>query len=66
MSKRALWRLSDVFQALAQKRPYRPSISRKKILNKMKYKVRTGRLDEDLVGIVEKNLDSCWQAATVM
>ena len=57
---------SDVFQALAQKRPYRPSISRKKILNKMKYRVRTGRLDEDLVGIVEKNLDSCWQAATVM
>ena len=57
---------SDVFQALAQKRPYRPSLSRKKILNKMKYRVRTGRLDEDLVGIVERNLDDCWQAATVV
>ena len=57
---------SDVFQALAQRRPYRPSLSRKKILNKMKYRVRTGRLDEDLVGLVERNLDDCWQAATVV
>jgi len=57
---------SDVFQAMAQERPYRPSLSRKKILKKMKYRVRTGRLDEDLVGLVENNLDACWQAATVV
>ena len=57
---------SDVFQAMAQERPYRSSLSRKKILKKMKYRVRTGRLDEDLVGLVENNLDSCWQAATVV
>ena len=57
---------SDVFQAMAQQRPYRPSLSRKKILRKMQYRVRTGRLDGDLVGLVENNLDSCWQAATVI
>ncbi len=57
---------SDVFQALSQKRPYRPSLSRRKILRKMQYRVRTGRLDTDLVGLVESNLDECWQAATVV
>lgn len=57
---------SDVFQAMAQKRPYRPSLSRKKILKKMKYRVKTGRLDGDLVGLVESNLDSCWEAATII
>jgi len=57
---------SDVFQALSQKRPYRPSLSRRKILRKMQYRVRTGRLDKDLVGLVESNLDDCWQAATVV
>ena len=57
---------SDVFQALAQKRPYRPSLSGKKILRKMKYRVKVGRLDEDVVGLVESDLDSCWQAATVV
>jgi len=35
-------------------------------LKKMKYRVRTGRLDEGLVGLVENNLDACWQAATVV
>lgn len=57
---------SDVFQALAQKRPYRPSISAKKILRKMKYRVKSGRLDEDVVGLCESRLDDCWQAATVV
>jgi HD-GYP domain-containing protein (c-di-GMP phosphodiesterase class II) len=57
---------SDVFQALAQKRPYRPSISAKKILRKMKYRVKVGRLDEEVVGMVGEHLDDCWQAATVV
>ena len=54
---------SDVFQAMAQKRPYRPSLSAKKILRKMKYRVKAGRLDENVVGMVESDLDRCWQAA---
>ena len=57
--------VSDVFQAMAQNRPYRPSLSPKKILRKMKYRVRSGRLDEDIVGIIENQLDESWQAATV-
>lgn len=57
---------SDVFQALAQKRPYRPSLSAKKILRKMNYRVRTGRLDDDVVGLVSNHLDDAWQAATVV
>lgn len=57
---------SDVFQALAQKRPYRPSLSPKKILRKMIYRVKIGRLDEDVVGLCENHLDDCWQAATVV
>jgi len=54
---------SDVFQAMAQQRPYRPPISAKKILRKMKYRVKAGRLDEAVVGLVENALDDCWQAA---
>ncbi len=54
----------DVFQALAQKRPYRPALSRGVILRKMKSKVRIGRLDGDVVGLAENHLDDCWQAAT--
>lgn len=57
---------SDVFQALAQQRPYRPSLSAKKILRKMNYRVRTGRLDDDVVGLVSNHLDDAWQAATVV
>ena len=57
---------SDVFQAMAQKRPYRPSLSAKKILRKMKYRVKTRRLDDDVVGLCESRLDDCWQAATVV
>ena len=57
---------SDVFQAMAQNRPYRPSLSPKKILRKMKYRVHTGRLDENVVGMIENHLDDAWNAATVM
>jgi len=56
---------SDVFQAMAQKRPYRSSLSAKKILRKMKYRVKGGRLDEDVVEMVENTLDECWQAAAI-
>ena len=54
---------SDVFQAMAQNRPYRPSLTPKKILRKMNYRVRTGRLDEEVVGLVANHLDDAWQAA---
>ena len=54
---------SDVFQAMAQKRPYRPSLSAKKILRKMQFRVKVGNLDEDVVGLVAEHLDDCWQAA---
>lgn len=56
--------VSDAFQAMAQKRPYRRSLSPRKILGKMKYRVKHRRLDADIVGMVENDLDSCWDAAT--
>ena len=55
---------SDVFQAMAQNRPYRPSLSAKKILRKMNYRVHVGRLDENVVGLVANHLDDAYQAAT--
>ncbi len=55
--------VADVFQALAQQRPYRASLPPDEILRLLKEQVAGNRLDGAIVAQVEANLGACWQAA---
>jgi putative nucleotidyltransferase with HDIG domain len=53
--------VADIFQALAQKRPYRKNMKPLQILGIIEEKVNDGELDSDVVTIVKNNLQSCWE-----
>ncbi|MDO8989337.1 MAG: HD domain-containing protein [Sideroxyarcus sp.] len=55
--------VSDVFQALAQERPYRGPLEQVVIINLLKLEAEEGKLDEMIVAVVEENLQECWHAA---
>ncbi len=55
--------VADIFQALAQKRPYRGMLSAQSILAILKQEVAAGKLAADIVNKVEENLDTCMQKA---
>mgnify|MGYP001153487249 CR=1 FL=1 len=55
--------VADVFQALAQHRPYRGSLPPEEILVMLKAQAASGKLDGEVVALVDANLRSCWQAA---
>ncbi|ADE12498.1 HD domain-containing phosphohydrolase [Sideroxydans lithotrophicus] len=55
--------VADVFQALAQRRPYREPLPPEQILVILKEQVAKGKLDADVVGKVDLDLHACWQAA---
>lgn len=55
--------VADVFQAMAQNRPYRGSLPPERILESLRQRVRDGKLDAGAVALVENNLDACWGAA---
>ncbi len=55
--------VADVFQALAQNRPYRQSLPKEQILKELEAMARRGKLDPALVALVAANLDACWHAA---
>lgn len=55
--------VADVFQALAQNRPYRHSLPATEVLAILKAKVAEGALDAMVVDRVETDLDNCWRAA---
>lgn len=55
--------VADVFQALAQNRPYRKSMLPIDILNIIKVKVERGELDAHVVSVLEENLQTCWELA---
>ncbi len=55
--------VSDVFQALAQQRPYRGPLEPQAILANLKQEVASGKLDGSVVSVVEANLQECWMAA---
>jgi putative nucleotidyltransferase with HDIG domain len=52
---------SDIFQALAQDRPYRQGLKPLQILKVLKEKVDNGELDEMVVNTIEKNIQQCWE-----
>jgi HD-GYP domain-containing protein (c-di-GMP phosphodiesterase class II) len=55
--------VADVFQALAQKRPYRDSMSPEEIMVILNQMVDNGKLDKDVVHCVANNLQDCWVSA---
>lgn len=57
--------VADVFQAMAQDRPYRRSLPAPAILGHLGELSGIGHLDPGVVALVEANLDACWQAATL-
>lgn len=54
---------ADVFQALAQNRPYRGPVPPHEILAELRKMAGSGKLDPDAVAIVEGHLFECWSAA---
>ncbi len=55
--------VADVFQALAQKRPYRPNLKPLEILQIIHEKVAKDELDHEVVAVVERDLQKCWETA---
>ena len=55
--------VADVFQALAQNRPYRDSLPPGEIMMNLKGEAEKGKLDPEIVAKVEENLESCWRVA---
>jgi HD-GYP domain-containing protein (c-di-GMP phosphodiesterase class II) len=55
--------VADVFQALAQNRPYREGMPLPKILDTLDEITAHGRLDPNLVSLVKHDRDACLQAA---
>ncbi|HOE42225.1 MAG TPA: HD domain-containing protein [Rhodoferax sp.] len=55
--------VADVFQALAQRRPYRGAQSAADIIVILQEQVDIGRLDGQVVACVADNLQACWRAA---
>jgi HD-GYP domain-containing protein (c-di-GMP phosphodiesterase class II) len=57
--------IADVFQALAQRRPYRGAMDAEEILRQLRRFVASGKLDESGVDLVAANLEECFRAATL-
>ena len=57
--------IADVFQALAQRRPYRGALAPAEILDHLRRFVAAGKLDPHGVDLVAANLDACFRAATL-
>jgi HD-GYP domain-containing protein (c-di-GMP phosphodiesterase class II) len=55
--------VADVFQALAQNRPYRKSLNPDKIMEILNGQVANGKLDREIVNCVDQHLQACWNVA---
>lgn len=55
--------VADIFQALAQDRPYRASLPVEKILDILTKLAEQGRIDNRLVSLVDCHRDQCWEQA---
>lgn len=56
--------VSDVFQALAQERPYRKALTPQEIFDILQGMAKRHQLDPELVAVVGENLEACWLTAT--
>jgi len=57
--------VADVFQALAQDRPYRDSLPLGRIIEMLREFVGEGHLDREIVSLVARNPEQCWRRATL-
>ncbi|MFO1372389.1 MAG: HD domain-containing protein [Candidatus Competibacteraceae bacterium] len=57
--------VADVFQALAQHRPYRQPLSPERILEMLRTFVSQNHLDGEVVELAGRHLEASWRAATV-
>ena len=57
-------KVADIYQALAQDRPYRKPLAAPEILSHLRQIQTESKVDPVLVDFVEQNLDSCHWAAT--
>lgn len=55
--------VADVFQALAQDRPYRKALAQNVVMELLKVEAEAGKLDADVVEKAEAHLQSCWEVA---
>jgi HD-GYP domain-containing protein (c-di-GMP phosphodiesterase class II) len=55
--------VADIFQALAQQRPYRHSMSLEYILNDLQSRVATGHLDSEVVAKLTENAELYYRLA---
>jgi HD-GYP domain-containing protein (c-di-GMP phosphodiesterase class II) len=55
--------VSDIFQALAQKRPYRDQLKGEQIMAILKEKVNLNEIDKDIVALIQENLSECWKVS---
>lgn len=58
--------VADVFQSLAQKRPYRDALAPQEIQDILNQQVASGHLDASIVQLVEGHLTQCWEAALLI
>ena len=56
-------RVADIFQAMAQNRPYRPGLGQQEVREFMNALARRGNLDADIVGIATSDMNSAMAAA---
>ena len=57
--------VADVFQALAQERPYRGSMPPEQVISILKDEVVRGKLEGIVVDAIENDLNNCWRVATL-
>jgi HD-GYP domain-containing protein (c-di-GMP phosphodiesterase class II) len=56
--------VADIFQALAQERPYRQALQAEEIIAHLQKLAAAGKVDADIVALVAQHLDTTMQAAT--
>lgn len=55
--------VADIYQALAQRRPYRAPLDQATALRYLKELAESGHLDPAVVALVKQNADECWRIA---
>jgi HD-GYP domain-containing protein (c-di-GMP phosphodiesterase class II) len=58
--------VADVFQALAQNRPYRHALQPEEILLILQDEAAKQKLDKNVIEMIEKNLLTCWKSALLL
>jgi putative nucleotidyltransferase with HDIG domain len=55
--------VADIFQALAQERPYRGHMGKDEVMSRLEGLRDQGRIDPEVVGLLRDNLDACYALA---